>query len=71
MKALGSGSIHNMQVLQWTRDWKTAQRLAFELAQAVATEFETLSEPLPGVLDWLIALSSVKIPCALVSGLDR
>lgn len=60
-----------MQVLQWTRDWGTAQRLAFEVALAVSREFQTLSEPLPGVKDWLLALKSVNVPCALVTCLDR
>ena len=60
-----------LQVLQWTRDWKTAQRLSYDLALDVAAEFEGLQEPLPGVSDWLMALSSVKVPSALVTGLDR
>jgi len=59
------------QVLQWTRDWGTAQRLAFELGENLAKEFATLDSPLPGVLEWLLALRSVRVPCALVSALDR
>ena len=60
-----------MQVLQWTRDWGTAQRLAFELGENLTREFATLDSPLPGVLEWLLALKSVRVPCALVSALDR
>ena len=59
------------QVLQWTRDWGTAQRLAYEFAQAVAAEFEALKEPMMGVVDWLVALKSVNVPCAVVTQLDR
>ena len=59
------------QVLQWTSDPGKAQRLAWLVATCLAEELKALQEPAPGVRDWLTALSSASVPCALVAPLDR
>jgi beta-phosphoglucomutase-like phosphatase (HAD superfamily) len=59
------------EVLQWTRDWKVAQRLAWEVAMAFGQQVQSVKEPQSGVRDWLQALKSCKMPCALVGNLDR
>lgn len=59
------------QVLQWTREWGRAQRLAWRVAAVYAERFHALSEPQPGVREWLAALQRASVPCALVSSFDR
>ncbi|GAB4824176.1 hypothetical protein N2152v2_011222 [Parachlorella kessleri] len=59
------------EVLQWTRDWKRAQALAWQVASAYAQLLGEVQAPLPGVLDWLQLMAKNNVPCALVSGLDR
>ncbi len=56
-----------MQVLQWTRDWKRAQALAWQVASAYAQLLGEVQAPLPGVLDWLQLMAKNNVPCALVS----
>ena len=57
-----------VQVLQWTRDWKQAQALAWQVASAYAQLLQEVQSPLPGVLDWLHLMAKNNVPCALVSG---
>ncbi|KAK9816620.1 hypothetical protein WJX72_002844 [[Myrmecia] bisecta] len=59
------------EVLQWTRDWGAAQRMAWRVANLFAEEFGRLSEPLPGVREWLLALNKANVPCAIVSNMDQ
>lgn len=60
-----------MDVLMWTRDFKRARDLAYGLALHYSREFQLVQQPLPGVQDWLEVLHKFKIPCAVVSSLDR
>jgi hypothetical protein len=60
-----------LQVLQWTQDWGRARALAWRVACIYADEFGKLTEPLPGVREWLTALSNQNVPCGLVSSMDR
>ncbi len=58
-------------MLQWTRDWGEAQKLAYEVALAFSQEFQAVREPGAGVREWLQALASSNVPCALVTTMDR
>lgn len=60
-----------MQVLGWTSDPGKAQRLAWLVASSLAGELKALTSPAPGVREWLGALATAHIPCALVTSLDR
>lgn len=66
-----SRSFCPLQVLQWTRDWGWARKLAWKVAGLYAEEFREIREPLAGVREWLGALSRCNIPCAVVSSMDR
>lgn len=59
------------QVLRWTSNPATASALSWELAALLATELERLSEPCPGVREWVASLSKYKVPVAIVSELDK
>ena len=85
------------EVLQWTRDYGLASKIAAEVAleylaivrgdgdasasaggeesaDAVGDESAPepfLSSPRPGVARWLAALRSARVPCAVVTSLDR
>ncbi|KAK9803461.1 hypothetical protein WJX73_004643 [Symbiochloris irregularis] len=59
------------QVLHWTTDAGQAQRLAWLVAAKLAEELRSLREPAAGVRDWLAALASSHVQCALVAPLDR
>lgn len=60
-----------MQVLQWTREWSHAKALAWKVAVAYGEDFGRISEPQPGVKEWLQVLSKANVPCAVVSAFDR
>lgn len=53
-------------MLQWTRDWKRAQELAWLVATAYAQLLGEIEGPLPGVVDWLQLVHKNNVPCALV-----
>lgn len=55
-----------LQVLQWTRDWKRAQELAWLVAGAYAQLLLEVESPLPGVVEWLQLMAKNSVPCALV-----
>jgi len=62
------------EVLNWTRDWGLARNLARELSHLYRTEL--LRTPVdelivPGARQWLQALRSAKVPCAVVTSMDR
>lgn len=59
------------EVLGWTSDPGKAQRLAWLVASSLAGELKALTSPAPGVREWLGALATAHIPCALVTSLDR
>ncbi|PNW79631.1 hypothetical protein CHLRE_08g360801v5 [Chlamydomonas reinhardtii] len=63
-----------MDVLGWTSSMKEARALAFELAETYAQELAAgpaMATPLPGVREWLDALTAFNVPVAAVSVLDR
>lgn len=59
------------EVLQWTRDWGTAQKLAWRVASAYAQECSQGDEAMEGAREWLQALAASRVPCALVSSMSR
>lgn len=60
-----------MDVLGWTRDLKAARELSWELAQLYSDQLASLTEPVPGIRDWLNALTNFNVPCALVSQFSK
>lgn len=60
-----------VNVLRWASSQKEAQALAWELSELSSEALGELHAPLRGAREWLDALTSFKVPCALVSGLDR
>ena len=60
-----------LQVLQWTRDWGTAQKLAWRVASAYVEECSRGDEAMEGAREWLQALAASRVPCALVSSMSR
>ncbi|DBA94566.1 TPA: hypothetical protein ACH3X1_002151 [Trebouxia sp. C0004] len=59
------------EVLQWTRDWGTAQKLAWRVASAYVEECSQGNEAMEGAREWLQALAASRVPCALVSSMSR
>ncbi|KAL3162902.1 hypothetical protein ABBQ32_009347 [Trebouxia sp. C0010 RCD-2024] len=59
------------EVLQWTRDWGVAQRLAWRVASAYVDECSQGTGAMEGAREWLQALATSKVPCALVSSISR
>ncbi|CAL5219752.1 g1652 [Coccomyxa viridis] len=59
------------EVLRWTRDWGKAKELAWQVAAAYGSNFTAISEPQPGIREWLHALSKSNVPCAIVTAFDR
>jgi len=57
--------------LIWTRDWGKAKELAWQVAAAYASSFNAITEPQPGIREWLHALSKSNVPCAIVTAFDR
>ncbi|KAG2436004.1 hypothetical protein HYH02_011717 [Chlamydomonas schloesseri] len=63
-----------MDVLGWTDSMREARGLAYELAETYAAELAAgpaMAAPLPGVREWLDALTAFNVPVAAVSVLDR
>ncbi len=60
-----------LQVLRWTQDWGKAKQLAWQVAAAYASVFNAITEPQPGIREWLHALSKANVPCAIVTAFDR
>ena len=61
----------HVQILQWTRDWGTAQQLGWRVASAYVEECSQGNEAMDGAREWLQALATSKVPCALVSSMGR
>ena len=59
------------QVLRWAQDWGKAKELAWQVAAAYASGFNAITEPQPGIREWLHALSKSNVPCAIVTAFDR
>lgn len=60
-----------LDMLQWTRDFGEARKLALAVATAYAEEFRSIDTPIPGLLPWLDALQASRVPCAVISSIDR
>ena len=58
-------------VLQWSRDFGSARSLAHRLGQLYTELFLALEEPQLGAIDWLKVLKKTKVPCAVVSQMQR
>ena len=50
------------QVLRWAQDWGKAKELAWQVAAAYASGFNAITEPQPGIREWLHALSKSNVP---------
>jgi HAD superfamily hydrolase (TIGR01509 family) len=59
------------EVLMWTRDYGQTRKWAYILAMNYAEEFKKVKDALPGVREWLTALSKAHVPCAVVCSMDR
>lgn len=60
-----------IDILGWASTMKDAQALSYQLAELYVTELTTIAEPMPGLREWIAALSKFNVPCALVTSLDR
>ncbi|CAI9772175.1 unnamed protein product [Fraxinus pennsylvanica] len=69
---LYAGADHALQkVLRWGKEQNDVDRLKLRLSQLYYHNLVQLSEPVEGLKEWLEALASLHIPCAVVSCLDR
>ncbi|PWA62903.1 haloacid dehalogenase-like hydrolase (HAD) superfamily protein [Artemisia annua] len=59
------------KVLMWDNDACELERLKSKLSQLYSNNLLKLSEPMEGLKEWLDAVSTARIPCAVVSSLDR
>ncbi|KAL5709856.1 hypothetical protein ACHQM5_020493 [Ranunculus cassubicifolius] len=59
------------KVLSWESTESELERLESRLSQLYYENLLKLTTPMEGVREWLDAVSSARIPCALVSSLDR
>eukprot|EP00850_Spirogloea_muscicola_P001222 SM000004S15092 [mRNA] locus=s4:1253020:1256259:+ [translate_table: standard] len=59
------------QLLAWTQNRSEAQRLTARLAELYCEEFAKVRAPMEGVKEWLEALSTAGVPCAVASSMDR
>ncbi|KAI7738495.1 hypothetical protein M8C21_016457 [Ambrosia artemisiifolia] len=59
------------KVLLWENEACELERLKAKLSQLYSNNLLKLAEPMDGLKDWLDAVSTARIPCAVVSSLDR
>ncbi|KAL8257416.1 hypothetical protein R6Q59_029457 [Mikania micrantha] len=59
------------KVLMWENEACELERLKSKLSQLYSNNLLKLSEPMEGLKEWLDAVSTARIPCAVVSSLDR
>ncbi len=59
------------EMLHWTRDFAYARRLGFRLNELYSEQFEGISQPLPGIKEWLERVNQIGIPIAVVSNMSR
>ncbi|XP_024990244.1 5-amino-6-(5-phospho-D-ribitylamino)uracil phosphatase, chloroplastic isoform X2 [Cynara cardunculus var. scolymus] len=59
------------KVLLWENEACELERLKSKLSQLYSNNLLELSEPKEGLKEWLDAVSTARIPCAVVSSLDR
>ncbi|CAA2957907.1 haloacid dehalogenase-like hydrolase superfamily, partial, partial [Olea europaea subsp. europaea] len=69
---LYAGADHVLhKVLRWGKAQNDLDRLKLRLSQLYYHNLVQLSEPVEGLKEWLDALASSNIPCAVVSSVDR
>ncbi|PIN18461.1 putative haloacid-halidohydrolase [Handroanthus impetiginosus] len=67
-----SGADHVLRkVLLWEKAEDDIDRLKSRLSQLYYDNLLKLSEPIEGIKEWLDAVATCRIPCAVVSSLDR
>ncbi|KAK2637183.1 hypothetical protein Ddye_031975 [Dipteronia dyeriana] len=59
------------KVLRWGKDESELDRLKSRLSQLYYDNLLRVSRPMEGLQEWLDAVSTARIPCAVVSSLDR
>ncbi|KAJ4720201.1 Haloacid dehalogenase-like hydrolase superfamily protein [Melia azedarach] len=59
------------KVLLWGKEESEMDRLKLRLTQLYYDNLLGVTEPMEGLLEWLDAVSTARIPCAVVSSLDR
>ncbi|CAH2054120.1 unnamed protein product [Thlaspi arvense] len=69
---LYSGADHVLsKVLFWEKTQSKIDRLKVRLSEIYYDNLLRLTEPKEGIRDWLDAVTNARIPCAVVSNLDR
>uniref|UniRef100_A0A1J3GVN5 Phosphorylated carbohydrates phosphatase n=1 Tax=Noccaea caerulescens TaxID=107243 RepID=A0A1J3GVN5_NOCCA len=69
---LYAGADHVLsKVLFWEKTQSKIDRLKLRLSEIYYDNLLRLTEPKEGLSDWLDAVSTARIPCAVVSNLDR
>uniref|UniRef100_A0A1J3IHA0 Phosphorylated carbohydrates phosphatase n=1 Tax=Noccaea caerulescens TaxID=107243 RepID=A0A1J3IHA0_NOCCA len=69
---LYAGADHVLsKVLFWEKTQNKIDRLKLRLSEIYYDNLLRLTEPKEGLSDWLDAVSTARIPCAVVSNLDR
>ncbi|XP_052185642.1 5-amino-6-(5-phospho-D-ribitylamino)uracil phosphatase, chloroplastic [Diospyros lotus] len=69
---LYAGADHVLhKILLWAKAESELDRLKLRLSQLYYDNLLKLSEPMDGLEEWLDAVSTARIPCAVVSSLDR
>ncbi|XP_010464789.1 PREDICTED: uncharacterized protein LOC104745288 [Camelina sativa] len=69
---LYAGADHVLsKVLFWEKTQSKIDRLKLRLSEIYYDNLLKLTEPKEGLRDWLDAVSTARIPCAVVSNLDR
>lgn len=69
-RMLYAGADHVMHKL-WEAEDRELDRLKLRLSQLYSDNLLNLTKPMEGLGDWLDAVSTARIPCAVVSSLDR
>ncbi|TXG50003.1 hypothetical protein EZV62_025878 [Acer yangbiense] len=59
------------KVLRWGKEESELDRLKSRLSQLYYDNLIRVSQPMEGLQEWLDAMSTARIPCAVVSSLDR
>lgn len=59
------------KILRWEKTEDEVEGLKLRLTQLYIDNLQKLDKPLDGLQEWLEAVSTARIPCAVVSSLDR
>ncbi|GKC64784.1 haloacid dehalogenase-like hydrolase superfamily protein [Tanacetum coccineum] len=65
------GGYSSFKVLMWENNACELERLKSKLSQLYSNNLLKLSEPMEGLKEWLDAVCTARIPCDVVSILDR